>query len=122
MKNTISTEAERFIADEWAGYKTVGKQYHHETINHIKLEYVRKGDPRNIHTSSIENFWSLFNRGVVGSFHKVSVKHLRRYLESISEVPRPQKCCVKVLLFDDQICQINTLRASVAYRLHRSVG
>jgi hypothetical protein len=84
VKNTISTEAELFITDEWAGYKTVGKQYHHETVNHIKLEYVRKGDPRSIHTNSIENFWSLFNRGVVGSFHKVSVKHLSRYLDEFT--------------------------------------
>jgi transposase-like protein len=84
VKNTISTEANLFITDEWAGYKTIGKQYKHETINHIKLEYVRKGDPRSIHTNSIENFWSLFNRGVVGSFHKVSVKHLQRYLDEFT--------------------------------------
>ena len=85
VKNTISTEAELFITDEWAGIQDpVGKQYHHETVNHIKLEYVRKGDPRSIHTNSIENFWSLFNRGVVGSFHKVSVKHLSRYLDEFT--------------------------------------
>jgi hypothetical protein len=84
VKNAVSTEAELFITNEWAGYKTVGKQYHHETVNQIKLEYVRKGDPRSIHTNSIENFWSLFNRGVVGSFHKVSVKHLSRYLDEFT--------------------------------------
>ncbi len=84
VKNTISTEADLFITDEYGSYKAVGKQYHHETINHIKLEYVRKGDPRSIHTNSIENFWSLFNRGVVGSFHKVSVKHLSRYLDEFT--------------------------------------
>jgi hypothetical protein len=84
VKNTISTESELCITDQWPGYKNVGKQYRHETVNHIKLEYVRKGDPRSIHTNSIENFWSLFNRGVIGSFHQVSVKHLRRYLDEFT--------------------------------------
>jgi ISXO2-like transposase domain/Transposase zinc-ribbon domain len=84
VNGTISTEADLFITDEAGWYKKAGKQYHHETINHIKLEYVRKGDPRSIHTNSIENFWSLFNRGIVGSYHKVSVKHLRRYLDEFT--------------------------------------
>ena len=73
-----------FITDEWRGYQRVGKLYRHETVNHIALEYVRKGDPRKIHTNSIENFWSLFKRGLIGSYHKVSVKHLRRYLDEFS--------------------------------------
>jgi hypothetical protein len=84
VKGTISTDTELFITDEAGWYKKVGKQYRHETINHIKLEYIRKGDPRSIHTNSIENVWSLFNRGIVGSFHKVSVKHLRRYLDEFT--------------------------------------
>lgn len=84
VKNTISTEADLFITDELRSYRSLGKEYRHETVNHIKLEYVRKGDPRQIHTNSIENFWSLFNRGIVGSFHKVSIKHLRRYLDEFT--------------------------------------
>ena len=84
VKGSISTESELFITDQWPGYKNVGKQYQHETVNHIKLEYVRKGDPRSIHTNSIESFWSLFNRGIVGQYHKVSVKHLRRYLDEFT--------------------------------------
>ena len=53
-------------------------------MNHIALEYVRKGDPRMISTNAIENFWSLFKRGLIGSFHKVSVKHLQRYLDEFT--------------------------------------
>lgn len=84
VTNNVSTSADVFITDEWAGYKKVGKQYRHETVKHIALEYVRKSDPRSIHTNSIENFWSLFKRGLIGSYHKVSVKHLRRYLDEFS--------------------------------------
>jgi ISXO2 transposase-like protein/transposase-like zinc ribbon protein len=81
VKGNVSMKAELLISDEAIGYRAVGKQYQqHETVKHIHLEYKRKGDPRNIHTNSIEGFWSLFKRGLIGSFHKVSVKHLHRYL------------------------------------------
>lgn len=49
----------------------------HESVNHKAKEYVR-GD---VHTNSIENAWSLFKRSVVGSYHKVSEKHLDAYLD-----------------------------------------
>jgi hypothetical protein len=84
VRGTVSIKADLLVTDQWRGYKQVGKEYHHETVNHIALEYVRKGDPRRIHTNSIENFWSLFKRGVIGSFHQVSVKHLHRYLNEFS--------------------------------------
>ena len=48
----------------------------HETVNHIIGEYVR-GD---VTTNSIESAFSLFKRGVIGQFHKLSGKHLHRYL------------------------------------------
>jgi hypothetical protein len=84
VKGTVSVEADLLVTDEHRGYKKIGKIYRHETVNHIALEYVRKGDPRLITTNSIENFWSLFKRGLIGSFHKVSVKHLRRYLDEFT--------------------------------------
>jgi len=85
VQGAVSTNADLLITDQWPGYKKVGKQYKaHETVNHIQLEYVRKGDPRSIHTNSIENFWSLFKRGLIGSFHQVSIKHLRRYLDEFT--------------------------------------
>lgn len=84
VKGTVSMDADLLVTDEHTGYKKVGKLYKHEVVNHIALEYVRKGDPRMITTNSIENFWSLFKRGLIGSFHKVSVKHLRRYLDEFT--------------------------------------
>jgi transposase-like protein len=65
----------RVVTDQWSGYKSLHKDFQHDVINHIK-EFGR-GD---IHTNTIENFWSLLNRGIVGSYHKVSIKHLDRYL------------------------------------------
>jgi ISXO2-like transposase domain/Transposase zinc-ribbon domain len=84
VTNNVAINADVFITDQNPGYTSIGKFYRHETVNHISLEYVRKGDPRSIHTNSIENFWSLFKRGLIGSYHKVSIKHLRRYLDEFT--------------------------------------
>lgn len=71
----------KLMTDEYAGYQKVGKElYDHKTVAHAKLQYV----DGLAHTNSIENFWSLFKRGVVGSFHKVSEKHLDRYLDEFT--------------------------------------
>src|SRR5580765_1572776 len=74
LKNT--NESAHIMTDEHAGYKSVGKIRKHESVNHIKEEWVRG----NVHTNTIENYWSLFKRGLIGSFHQVSVKHLERYM------------------------------------------
>ena len=70
----------KLMTDEYAGYKKVGQLYDHRTVVHSKFEFA-KGLTN---TNSIENFWSLFKRGVVGSFHKVSEKHLDRYLDEFT--------------------------------------
>jgi transposase-like protein len=48
----------------------------HRTINHIDGMYV----DGIVHTNTIESAFSLLKRGIVGNFHKVSIKHLQRYL------------------------------------------
>ena len=48
-------------------------------VNHAAEEWV-VGD---VHTNSVEGVWSLFKRSIVGSFHKMSVKHMDRYLEEL---------------------------------------
>ncbi len=78
IEDMISDDAEAIYTDEWRGYNDIGDENtRHETINHSIKEYAR-GD---VHTNSIEGMWSLFKRGVVGSFHHVSKKHLERYLD-----------------------------------------
>jgi transposase-like protein len=66
------------VTDEHVGYLNLTKLgYVHQTVNHGKAEYVR-GE---FHTNGIENFWSLFKRGIIGIYHQVSVKHLDKYLD-----------------------------------------
>ena len=54
----------------------------HFTIDHSR-EYVSSEIP-GVHTNTIESAFSLLKRGIVGSFHKVSIKHLQRYLNEFS--------------------------------------
>lgn len=76
----VARDAE-LMTDEHAAYRSLGKHgWKHQIVSHSQDEWVRG----NIHTQGIESFWSLFKRGVVGSFHQVSVKHLHRYLNEFS--------------------------------------
>lgn len=63
--------------DQYVGYKKLGKRYvAHHRIRHDKRVYV-SGD---VHTSTIDGFWSLVKRGINGVYHSVSAKHLPGYL------------------------------------------
>jgi hypothetical protein len=53
----------KLMADDYAGYQKFGKDHDHPVIKHSNLEYVMGLT----HTNSIENFWSLFKRGLVGA-------------------------------------------------------
>jgi hypothetical protein len=68
--------------DESAVYAIIGQRRfpgRHRTINHARSYGI--GD---LHTNTIENAFSLLKRGVYGTFHKVSIKHLGRYCHEFS--------------------------------------
>ena len=54
--------------------------YRHEAVQHSVSEYVRDM----AHTNGMESFWSLLKRGYVGVYHKISPKHLGRYVAEFS--------------------------------------
>lgn len=67
------------ITDDAGGYRKIyemTEEYRHEVINHA-VEYVRG----NVHTNSIENFWSLLKRTIKGTYVSVSPAHLQKYVE-----------------------------------------
>ena len=69
---------EAIYTDEWPAYRGIeDHDTRHETVNHSQKEYVRG----NVHTNTVENAWSLFKRGIVGSYHKLSEKHIDAYLD-----------------------------------------
>jgi len=64
------------MTDEFKSYKMLRKNYQHKTIRHDLREYVRG----QVHTNTVEGYFSLLKRGITGVFHHVSKKHLHRYL------------------------------------------
>lgn len=82
--NTLTNEMIKYVkhtaniyTDEWLGYKTIKKIYDHTVVKHRQGEYVRG----RIHTNTIEGFWSLLKRGIVGIYHFTSKKHLQKYVD-----------------------------------------
>ncbi len=72
------------FTDEFASYQGLeridGMDYQHRRINHSANVYVM-GD---VHTNTIEGFWSLVKRGIGGVYHSVSQKYLQTYLDEYS--------------------------------------
>lgn len=68
--STIST-------DEWKSYKGLAPKFNHLVVKHGSGQYVQ-GEA---HTNTLEGFWSLFKRGIIGQYHQISVKHLNKYID-----------------------------------------
>jgi transposase-like protein len=67
--------------DEHGGYQGLGAlAFDHETVNHSAGEFMRDG----VSTNSIESVWAVFKRGVYGTFHHISPKHLGRYVDEFT--------------------------------------
>jgi transposase-like protein len=74
----VADDAEAIYTDSHRSYRGIeDENTRHEYVNHSADEWVRG----NVHTNTVESAWSLFDRAVVGSYHKVSKKHLPAYLQ-----------------------------------------
>jgi len=80
VRNILVTNVSRdtdLHTDESRLYTRVGREYaNHETVNHSAGEYVRNG----VTTNNVENYFSVFKRGMKGTYQHCSEKHLGRYL------------------------------------------
>lgn len=72
-------EGSDLFTDEWKGYNGLNSEYVHQVINHAE-KYVEG----NVHTNSIENFWTLLKRSLKGTYVSVEPFHLFRYLDEQS--------------------------------------
>ncbi len=75
---TYANPDSMIFTDEYQAYDHLPPERHRH-VKHSDEEWVR-GD---VHTNTVEGVWSLFKRSVVGSYHKVSVKHLPAYLDEM---------------------------------------
>ncbi len=78
IRENVDISKTRLITDELHAYKKIGKKFRngHSVVNHSRKEYAH-GD---IYTNTAESFFALIKRGIYGTFHAVSKKHLHRYL------------------------------------------
>jgi transposase-like protein len=76
VREVVSDKVTLLVSDEWVGYRGLDREYPHEVIRHTHEQYVVGA----IHTQTIESFWSLIKRGIVGNFHKVSETYLPLYV------------------------------------------
>ena len=68
-------------SDTFGTYKSLSKLgYSHTTVNHSTLEYVRG----NVHTNTIEGYWSNLKNSLRGTYHSVSPKYLQSYLNEFA--------------------------------------
>lgn len=74
--NEVVSDKVSLLATDQSGVYHGLKQYPHATVDHAAKQYVVGA----VHTNTIEGFWSIFKRGIVGSFHKVSAKYMPLYV------------------------------------------
>jgi IS1 family transposase/transposase-like protein len=76
VAQTVERKVSVLCTDEWPGYKMLDGFYDRASVDHSKEQYVVGA----VHTNTIEGFWSILKRGVVGTYHKVSAKYLPLYV------------------------------------------
>jgi transposase-like protein len=87
ISENVGSDVDVIVTDEFAAYpfaisKAGMGNVKHETGHHAKKEYVRLGTE--IHTNTAESAFSLLRRGIIGTWHRVSAKHLQAYLNEMT--------------------------------------
>jgi transposase-like protein len=82
MRENLGEDVDVLFTDEFNPYPGIARRMglKHKVVQHSTKEYVR-GEA---HTNTIESAFSLFKRGLRGTWHKLSAKHLQAYLEEMS--------------------------------------
>jgi transposase-like protein len=81
VHEAVSRRVKLVATDEHHGYETMDEAgFAHDVIRHGENEYVRGI----VHTNTIEGFWSLLKRGIIGTYHNVSKKYLPLYLNEFT--------------------------------------
>ena len=75
VREMVSDRVSLLATDESRVYEGL-TEYNHQTVDHHRKQYVVGA----VHTNMTEGFWSIFKRGIVGSFHKVSAKYMPLYV------------------------------------------
>ncbi len=77
------------VSDDYSTYTDLREDYIHKSVKHLppkgeRLKGERYFQVDGYNTQSIENFWSIFKRGIFGIYHHVTPKHLQRYCDEFT--------------------------------------
>jgi len=84
IRENVNQDVEVIITDDLRAYPSAVCGLPHETVNHTAKEYARYENGACISTNTVESAFSLLKRGIVGSWHKISAKHLPAYLDEMT--------------------------------------
>jgi transposase-like protein len=76
IRETVSDRVSLICTDAYTSYRRLKHKYNHASVDHSAGQHVVGA----VHTNTIEGFWSIIKRGIVGSYHKVSKKYLPLYV------------------------------------------
>ncbi len=80
VRQAVASDVSLLATDEHSGYRLLDRDLPHKVIRHSAGEYVVGA----VHTNTIEGFWSLLKRGIVGTYHEVSAKYLPLYVDEFA--------------------------------------
>ena len=75
VQKHVEEEDAVLITDKYSGYNRLDK-----IIEHIKVDHEKMYSYRGVNTNTIESFWAIIKRGIMGQYHKVSLKYLPDYI------------------------------------------
>lgn len=75
VKKQVDKEDSIVITDSYRGYNKLDK-----IVEHIKLDHKKYYSYKGINTNTIESFWAIIKRGIMGQYHSVSLKYLPNYI------------------------------------------
>ncbi|MBP8115890.1 MAG: IS1595 family transposase [Chitinophagaceae bacterium] len=102
--NSVESSA-TIYTDSSHMYTPLKSTYSHDAVNHTQGEYVRGL----CHTNSIESFWAVMKRGIVGIYHSVSEKHLHLYCNEF-EFRHNNRTDTGVAKFETAISKVDSAR------------
>lgn len=80
IHNNVKKEA-ILVTDSHSGYEGLNKEYaDHQAVNHSQFEFKRGI----YYTNSVEGFFSIFKRMIIGTYHHLSPKHLQAYCDEVT--------------------------------------
>jgi len=75
IKKHVDTKDSVIVTDNYRGYSRL-----HNIIEHIKIDHHKMYSYKGVNTNTIESFWAIIERGIMGQYHQVSPKYLPKYV------------------------------------------